>query len=203
MRQPRVNADEAESFFTGPTALVAPALLGSTVSCNGVTVRLTEVEAYAGVEDPASHAFRGPTPRTAVMFGPPGRVYVYFVYGVHWAVNFVCHSDGVAGAVLLRAGEVVSGDANARLRRGQHVAPAQLARGPGNLASALGATGAMTGSTVWDGPISWAPASERGEHQRGPRVGVTGGADAPMRMWIPGDPTVSTYKRTKRALPTT
>ncbi|MBA3308986.1 MAG: DNA-3-methyladenine glycosylase [Nocardioidaceae bacterium] len=203
MRREVATPRELETFFARPAATVAPQLLGSTVGCNGVTVRLTEVEAYAGVDDPASHASRGPTPRAAVMFGPPGRVYVYFVYGAHWAVNLVCHPDGVAGAVLLRAGEIIAGEASARLRRGERPARVQLARGPGNLASALGVTGAMTGSTLWDGPLVWAPASRPGEHQVGPRVGVTGGADAPMRMWLPGEPSVSTYKRSKRARPTT
>lgn len=194
------NRRQIEEFFGRPVADVAPDLLGSRVVCGGVTVELTEVEAYAGLADPASHSYRGPTKRTEVMFGPPGRVYVYFVYGVHWAVNLVCQPDGDAGAVLLRAGRVVVGHDLAAGRRGD-VPDRQLARGPGNLASSLGAVGAMTGSTLWDGPIRWSPR----EHETtmafevGPRVGVSRAADIDLRFWIPGEPTVSAYRRSKRA----
>lgn len=187
-----------ERFFDRPAEVVAPELLGSTVRCGGVVLRLSEVEAYAGVDDPASHAWRGPTPRNEVMFGPPGRVYVYFIYGMHWAVNLVCAPDGVASAVLLRAGAVVEGEAEAVGRRGGAVGR-RLARGPGNLASALGANGSMTGSTLWDGPVRWQPADGSTEVERGPRVGVSRAADAPLRFWIPGDPTVSAYRRSTRA----
>ncbi len=181
---------------------MAPELLGTTIASPDVTVRLTEVEAYSGEVDPASHAYRGPTPRNEVMFGPPGRVYVYFIYGMHWAVNLVCEHDGVASAVLLRAGEVVAGEEHARIRRGA-VPHRQLARGPGNLAAALGATGEMTGTTVWDGPLRWAPAGVHPDnpHQSsdqvevGPRVGVSTAADVPWRFWLPGDPTVSAYRK--------
>ena len=106
-------------FFARPVLEVAPDLLGATVRhaspAGPVAVRLTEVEAYAGEQDPGSHAFRGRTPRTAVMFGPPGRVYVYFTYGMHWCMNLVCGPEGEASAVLLRAGEVVEGADAGRL----------------------------------------------------------------------------------------
>jgi len=195
-----------EAFFGRPVAQVAPELLGSRVSCGGVTVELTEVEAYAGLADPASHSYRGPTKRNEVMFGPPGRVYVYFIYGVHWALNLVCQPAGDPAAVLLRAGRVCGGLSIASARRGG-VAERQLARGPGNLAAALGATGAMTGSTLWGGPIRWAPpdhaaadaAAAAATVAVGPRVGVSKAADVDLRFWVAGDPTVSAYRRSKRA----
>jgi DNA-3-methyladenine glycosylase len=223
---PTASRKEVEAFFARPVELVAPDLLGSRIRCGGVTIELTEVEAYAGVDDPASHSFGGPTPRNAVMFGPPGRVYVYFIYGMHWAVNLVCQSDGHASACLLRAGRVVGGRRAAVARRGE-VADRQLARGPGNLASALGATGALTGSTLWDGPLRWRPRPDdvavqlldpTGLEPRntsdvgvasmanmpvhvsaGPRVGVSRAADVDLRFWVAGDPTVSAYRRSKRA----
>jgi DNA-3-methyladenine glycosylase len=191
-----------EAFFGREVEVVAADLLGSRITGGGVTLELTEVEAYAGLGDPASHSYRGPTPRNEVMFGPPGRVYVYFIYGMHWAVNLVCQDDGHASACLLRAGRVVDGHAAAMLRRGE-VAERQLARGPGNLASAIGANGAMTGTTLWAGPIRWSPR----DHDvtvavaTGPRVGVSRAADVDLRFWVPGEPSVSPYRRSKRATP--
>ena len=118
------------SFFARPAPVVARDLLGCRLTHAGVTVRLTEVEAYPGVGvDPGSHAFRGRTPRTEVMFGEAGHLYVYFSYGMHWCANVVCGDDGVAQAVLLRAGEVVGGlDVAAERRSG--VRERDWARGP-------------------------------------------------------------------------
>jgi DNA-3-methyladenine glycosylase len=143
---------------------LAPSLLGWELSDGEVTIRLTEVEAYDGVGvDPASHAYRGRTPRNAAMFGPPGHAYVYFVFGMHWCVNVVCGPAGSAAAVLLRAGEVTSGIEVARRRRaGAAASPARastgtptgdrdLARGPARLAQALGVTGLLDGSYLLDG----------------------------------------------------
>lgn len=132
------------SFFDRSPLEVAPDLLGCVVRHGGVAVRLTEVEAYAGARDPGSHAFRGRTPRNAVMFGEPGHVYLYFTYGMHTCANLVCWPEGRAGAVLLRAGEVVEGLELARQRRaaarrsGGAVADRDLARGPARLVQALG-----------------------------------------------------------------
>jgi DNA-3-methyladenine glycosylase len=180
---------------------VAPTLLGATVAHGGVTVRITEVEAYAGERDPASHAFRGRTARNAVMFGPPGHLYVYLSYGMHHAANIVCGPDGTASGVLVRAGEVVEGLDLARLRRGSRVRDRDLARGPGRLAQALGLTLADGGADVFgDGPVRLVldayPVEQRAT---GPRVGVSLAADVPWRFWVRDDPYVSSYQRSPRA----
>lgn len=189
------------------STVVAPALLGSrltSTSADGsVTVVVTEVEAYAGEDDPASHAFRGRTARNAVMFGPAGHAYVYRSHGLHWCVNLVTGPDGTANAVLLRAGRVVDGVDLARHRRGPRAPARNLARGPGNLAQALGITGEDDGASVLDGARLRlaAPDDEVGEVVAGPRVGVTLAPDVPWRWWIAGDPTVSAYRRSPRAVP--
>lgn len=190
------------SFFDRPVLEVAPDLLGCSLvhdsAAGTVAVRLTEVEAYDGGNDPGSHAFRGPTPRTAVMFGPPGHAYVYFSYGMHWCVNLVCHPAGRAGAVLLRAGAVVRGTDLARTRRPTARVDRDLARGPARLAAALGVTGDDDGCDVVDpasalrvlpgSPV--APAALR----RGPRVGLTAAADRPWRFWVAGEASVSAFR---------
>lgn len=185
-------------FFVRPSLEVARDLLGRVVHSRGVSVRLTEVEAYAGLDDPASHAYRGPTRRTAVMFGPPGHLYVYFVYGMHWCANLVCGPDGQAAAVLLRAGEVVDGLDTARDRRPAARSDRELARGPARLATTLAFTGADSGADLcapagWLTVLAGSPVPDRGVC-RGPRVGVVGAAEWPCRMWIDGDPTVSGYR---------
>jgi DNA-3-methyladenine glycosylase len=184
---------------------VAPELLGRVVvhdSPEGkVAVRLTEVEAYAGRRDPGSHAFRGPTPRTAVMFGPGGHVYVYFSYGMHWCMNLVCGPAGDASAVLLRAGEVVTGVDLAQERRTTARVPRDLARGPARLTAALGVDKAYDGVDV-TAPGSAlrllpgeGPRPSRRRVRRGPRVGVAGeGGVRPWRFWIDGEPSVSVYR---------
>nr|WP_308445755.1 DNA-3-methyladenine glycosylase [Protaetiibacter mangrovi] len=176
---------------------VAPLLLGAVLTGRGVSVRLTEVEAYLGETDPGSHAFRGVTPRTRTMYGEPAHLYVYLSYGVHACVNVVCSPAGEASAVLLRAGEVVEGVELARGRRPTARRDAELARGPGNLTRALGI--ALTDDTAaLDGaPFALAPAPHPPAPATGKRVGVSGhgGTDAfPLRFWIPGDPTVSVYR---------
>lgn len=179
---------------------VAPGLLGAELRAGGVAVRLTEVEAYRGELDPASHAYRGRTPRNAVMFGPPGYAYVYFVFGMHWCLNVVCGEPGTASAVLLRAGEVIDGLALARQRRGAGSADRELARGPARLTVALGIDRDASGTSLLDGrgPVTLARPRHPIDPARimtGPRVGVAAAADLPWRFWLGDEPTVSVYRR--------
>ena len=198
----RVSRDDLE----GDVESVARSLLGRViVSGSGpavVAVRLTEVEAYAGLDDPASHAYRGRTPRTAVMFGPAGHLYTYFVYGMHWCANVVTGPDVVASAVLLRAGQVVDGVdvARRRRRRAGRAEPAahQLARGPAGLATVLGFDAASNGTDLVSGDGTVRLLAGRppavGEIRVGPRVGVAAAADLHRRFWIADDPTVSAFR---------
>jgi DNA-3-methyladenine glycosylase len=182
-----------------PSTEVAPLLLGATLHGRGVSVRITEVEAYLGEVDPGSHAFRGQTRRNAVMFGPSGHLYTYFTYGMHVCANVVCSPEGVATAVLLRAGEVVDGVETARERRTTSRQDADLARGPARLCVALGIRLDDDGDDLATGELRLEPAPHpEPVIANGPRTGVSGdgGTDAyPWRFWIPGDPTVSPYKR--------
>jgi DNA-3-methyladenine glycosylase len=205
-----VPSDEPQRLprlaLEGWSTQVAPALLGARlVSELGgvrVAVRLTEVEAYMGEADPGSHAFRGLTPRTRVMFGPPGFLYVYFTYGMHWCANVVCGPDGSASAVLLRAGDVVEGLDAARARRSTARRDEDLARGPARLTSALGIDGAQNGADLMDGGPLWLEAADVAAPVTtigcGPRVGIRGqggsGELFPWRFWLDGEPTVSTYR---------
>ncbi|MEU9889544.1 DNA-3-methyladenine glycosylase [Sphaerisporangium sp. NPDC051011] len=199
-------------FFDRPSAEVAPALLGRVLVHGPVAVRLTEVEAYGPPgEDPASHTYRGRTPRNAVMFGPPGHLYVYFTYGMHFCANLVCLPEGMGSGVLLRAAEVIEGADLVRTRRhrpatapaltrpGRPLPERDLARGPARLAVALGIGRTHNGLDccaeggafrVLEGhPAD--PALIRS----GPRTGVSSAADVPWRFWIDADPTVSPYRK--------
>lgn len=193
---------------------VAPLLLGAVLRHGKVAVELTEVEAYLGPDDPASHAFRGPTARTEVMFGPPGHLYVYLSYGVHLAANLVCAPDGTAGAVLLRSGRVVDGAEVARRRRegarrpgSAPVPDVDLARGPGNLGRALGLVIGDSGAVVEQSSNGQTEShfmladgrSGRVEVACGPRVGVSFAHEVDWRFWIPAEPSVSRYARSPRA----
>ncbi|GAA4263210.1 DNA-3-methyladenine glycosylase [Dactylosporangium darangshiense] len=183
------------SRLQGPVEDAARALLGCRLTAGGVTVRLTEVEAYSGTgEDPASHAHRGRTPRNTIMFGPAGYAYVYFTYGMHYCLNVVTGTEGTASAVLLRAGEVVGGLETARSRRPAARSDAELARGPARLCSALAVGRDFYGTYLMDGHLSEGD-DPPGEVVAGPRVGVTGAHDLPWRFWLAGDPTVSEYRR--------
>ena len=202
MTRPVTDTDLAglADLLAGPVVPAARGLLGCRLTANGVTVRITEVEAYAGTAgDPASHAHRGRTPRNAVMFGPSGHAYVYFTYGMHWCMNVVTGPDGEASAVLLRAGEVVEGLDVARARRPAVRRDVDLARGPARLCAALGIDRSVYGADLLaEGPIRLRPAVvplPATAIEAGPRVGVTGAHDVPWRFWIAGDPTVSAYRR--------
>jgi DNA-3-methyladenine glycosylase len=195
--------------LSGPVLAAARELLGAVLQVDSpqgtVAVALSEVEAYAGPVDPASHAYRGRTARNAVMFGPAGFLYVYFVYGMHWCCNVVCGPDGDASAVLLRVGRVVVGEELARSRRPAARAATELARGPARLASALGVVGTDTGADLLDptAPIrllAGAPVPDTAV-RRGPRVGVAVAAEVPWRFWVDGDPTVSPYRPGTRRRP--
>ena len=183
-----------------PVPEVAPRLLGAVLRHGPVAVRLTELEAYEGATDPASHAFRGRTVRNAVMFGPPGHLYLYFTYGMHWAGNISCGPEGVGSGVLMRAGKIVDGIELARSRRG-NVRDRDLARGPGRLTQALGLHAEHKGCDLFgDGPVTLAPPAEPAEMiMVGPRVGVSVDADRPWRFWIGDSSFVSDYKRSPRA----
>lgn len=190
----------------GSSPEVARRLLGATIRHTtpegSVAVELTEVEAYGGRDDPASHAHRGPTARNRTMFGPPGRLYVYFSYGMHWCCNVVTGEEGDASAVLLRAGRVVEGVDLARLRRGERVPEAGLARGPGCLGQALGLSREHDGADLTGaGPLvlGAGPPVTAGLVRSGPRVGVRLAHDVPWRFWVADDPTVSRYQRNPRA----
>ncbi|WP_030440025.1 DNA-3-methyladenine glycosylase [Actinoplanes subtropicus] len=174
-------------------------LLGWRLTAHGVTVRLTEVEAYSGLgADPASHAHRGLTARNAVMFGPAGRLYVYQIYGMHFCANVVCGEVGRAAAVLLRAGEVVDGLETARQRRPAARNDRDLAAGPAKLMQVLALDRSANDTSVIDGTgpaLLTAPPAPPLKINSGPRVGVTSAHDVPWRFWIDGDPTVSAYRR--------
>jgi DNA-3-methyladenine glycosylase len=180
---------------------VAPSLLGCWIvtdrPAGRVAIRLTEVEAYSGEGlDPASHAHRGPTPRAEIMFGPPGRLYVYFSYGVHWCANVVVGPPGRGSAVLLRAGEVVVGERLASARRPAARVPRDLARGPARLTQALAIGPDDKGADLLDPESSVrlhrgpAPAAV----SAGPRVGISLAIDLPWRFWDADAPSVSVFR---------
>ncbi|MET9264184.1 DNA-3-methyladenine glycosylase [Amycolatopsis sp. NPDC004079] len=182
---------------------LARLLLGAVLEADGpdgrVGVRLVEVEAYRGLDDPASHCYRGKTPRNAVMWGPAGHLYVYFVYGMHFCANVVGTEDGQPGAVLLRAGEVVEGADIVRKRRPNARGNGELAKGPAILTSVLSLAREQNGVDLTDpeSPVRLR-VGERvpAENVRtGPRVGVAMAMETPWRFWVDGSPAVSTYRR--------
>jgi DNA-3-methyladenine glycosylase len=183
------------AFFRRDPRLVAPELLGKVLVRDGLSARIVEVEAYCGAEDAGSHAYRGMTNRNATMFGPPGGLYVYFTYGMHWCANAVCGDEGEGVAVLLRAAVPLTGLEAMRARRPAAKVDRDLCRGPARLCSAFGIDKAMDGADL--------PTADRGvtivddgtappiEPAVGVRIGLSAGAEHPWRWCVPGDPHLS------------
>ncbi len=199
-----ICAVSAEQLLVDPVE-AAHRLLGAALTGRQVRAIVVEVEAYGGVPDgpwpdAAAHSYRGRRGRNVVMFGPPGRLYTYRSHGIHVCANVVCGPDGTAAAVLLRAAVVEDGLDIAQARRGPRIRPVALARGPGNLCSALGITMDDNGIDLFDpaGPVALRLTEANGA-MAGPRVGVSQAADRPWRLWLAGRPEVSAYRRSPRA----
>jgi DNA-3-methyladenine glycosylase len=179
LRRCRVSKRLDRSFFNRSVHEVAPDLIGVTLLVDGVGGRLVEVEAYRHT-DPASHSYRGRTDRNAVMFGPPGYVYVYRSYGIHWCVNFVCEREGSASAVLIRALEPTEGIATMRRRRG--VSDIRLlCSGPGRLCEALRITHRQNGLALDAAPFALFAREGKVDIVTGPRIGITKAVELPWR----------------------
>lgn len=176
-------------FFARPVHEVAPELIGATLLVDGVGGRIVEVEAY-DQDDPASHSFRGPTARTAAMFGPPGHAYVYRSYGVHWCLNLVCADDGRAEAALVRALEPTRGLDAMRERRGLEASRA-LCSGPGKLCRALGITRVHDGLALDEPPFEVLARETEPALAIGPRIGITRAVEQPWRYGLAGSPFLS------------
>lgn len=196
--------------LAGPAPAVAPLLLGAVVTAEHagerVSARIVEIEAYGGLDDPASHAYRGRTTRNAAMFAAAGTAYVYFTYGMHYCLNVAVGPPGEASAVLLRAAEITDGLGVARRRRttpsGRVPRDRDLARGPARLAQALGVTTDHNGLDLvaGDGPLTLTLPSQRASaYVSGPRVGISRAAERPWRYWLPDEPAVSAYRGGGRA----
>ncbi|MCP2331583.1 DNA-3-methyladenine glycosylase [Actinoalloteichus caeruleus] len=200
--RPRPEQFTREELAVDPVDAV-PLVLGSVLRSETpqgpVSVRVVEVEAYRGADDPASHCYRGRTRRNQVMFGPAGHLYVYFVYGMHFCANIVCLTDGIPGALLVRGGEVVEGVELARSRRPASRRDTDLASGPARLTTALGLTASHDGTDLTDpgSPVRLLRGDTVAPDQvrRGPRVGVATAMEVPWRFWEAGSPAVSPYRR--------
>lgn len=177
---PKIRRD----FFDRSVHKVAPELIGATLMVGGAGGVIVEVEAYHHT-DPAAHSYRGPTPRNVVMFGPPGVVYVYRSYGIHWCLNFVCEKEGSASAVLIRAIEPTEGLAAMRRRRGIPDERA-LCSGPGKLCEALGVTIKHNGLALDRAPFELRERAAKPEIVAGPRIGISKAVDEPWRYGLKG-----------------
>jgi len=176
-------------FFGRSVHEVAPELIGATLLFDGVGGMIVEVEAYHHT-DPAAHSYRGPTPRNAVMFGPPGVAYVYRSYGIHWCLNFVCEQEGSASAVLIRALQPAAGLSAMRRRRGLTDERA-LCSGPGKLAEALRVSGKHNGLPLDRAPFELHARVGKPELVIGPRIGISKALEHPWRYGLKGSPFLS------------
>lgn len=188
-----MNPPLGKAFYLRPPAQVARDLLGKVLALEGVSGRIVETEAYLGEDDGAAHSARGITPRTRVIFGPPGHAYVYFIYGMYDCLNIVCEPEGIAGCVLIRALEPLTGLDQMRTRRSSARRDEDLANGPGKLTRALGIKIAHNGVDVTKGPITIHAAEqlEKFEIANSTRIGITKSADLPLRFFIKDNKCVS------------
>jgi DNA-3-methyladenine glycosylase len=186
---PRTPSRLHRRFFERSVHAVAPELIGATLLFKGVGGIIVEVEAYHHT-DPAAHSYGGMTERNAVMFGPPGHVYVYRSYGIHWCVNLVCEPEGSASAVLIRALQPTEGIAAMRRRRGLRE-ERLLCSGPGRLCQALGITRAQNGLAIDRPPFELRARTHKPEIATGLRIGISKAADRPWRYGLAGSPCLS------------
>ena len=200
VRRTRAEPGDAElvpqSFYRRDPRVVAPQLLNKIlVSADGRSGRIVEVEAYCGAEDPAAHTYRGKTPRNATMFGPPGHMYVYFTYGMHWCANTVCADEGVGAGVLLRALQPLHGLELMRAVRPAAKRDRDLCSGPARLTQALGIIGTHDGIELFTGRAPFSIVSDGVAPPRNvagtPRIGITRGIEHPWRWCVPGSDHVS------------
>ena len=190
------------AFFARDARVVAPELLNKVLVHDGRAARIVEVEAYTGADDPGSHAFRGETPRTRVMFGPAGHLYVYFTYGMHWCANAVCGPDGEAGAVLLRAAAPLEGLDAMRLARPAARRERDLCSGPAKLCQAFGLDGAHGGADLTRADRGVTIVDDGTPPPVHPgvstRIGLSAGVEHPWRWYVPDDPNVSSHPASPR-----
>ena len=184
------------AFFDRPVLTVAPQLLNKILAAaDGRAGRIVEVEAYHGAIDPAAHTYRGKTPRNVTMFGPPGHLYVYFTYGMHWCCNCVCGPEGAGCAVLIRALEPLHGLAKMRMARPRTMQDRDLCRGPARLTQAMSINGAQDGIDLADAQEGFAIVDDGMAPPKnltgGPRIGISVGKDFPWRWYVPGSRYVS------------
>lgn len=187
-------------FYRRDPLEVAPELLGKLLVAGERAGRVVEVEAYRGSDDPGSHGYRGVTPRTAVMYGPPGHLYVYFTYGMHWCANVVCGTDGTCGAVLIRALSPVWGLDQMRAARPRARRDRDLCNGPAKLCQALGIDGRHNGVDITRAELGVELRDDDHptlRHCTSTRIGLAEGKghDLPWRFYVPGDPNVSATPR--------
>ena len=186
---PKLGKPLKHAFFARNVLTVAPDPIGATLLVNGVGGIIVELEAYDQSE-PAAHSFNGPTPRTLVMFGPPGVAYVYRSYGIHWCINFVCEKTGSASAVLIRALQPAHGIPAMRRRRGLHD-ERSLCSGPGKLCEALGITDKHNGLALDAPPFALHARVGKAEVVTGVRIGITKAVELPWRYGLKGSKFVS------------